>query len=74
LVDLEDRGVREVGLGSGKERSAIGVIIALVVVLEVPPVDSVADRFGDGVVSAVWVTSTIIGEPGCDWSVSDNEF
>jgi hypothetical protein len=66
--------VREVALGSGQERGAVGVVGALVVVLEMPPVDAVADGLGDGVVRAVWVDGRVIGEPGSNRGVSDDEF
>jgi hypothetical protein len=74
LIDLEDRGVREVGLGGGEERVAVLVIAALVVVLDVPPVDRVTDGLGDGVISSMGIDVGIIGEPRAKGCMSYDEF
>jgi hypothetical protein len=63
----------KVALGSGDEGRAIGVIRTLVVVLEVPPVDTVTNCLGNGVVCAMRVEVGIIGEPWSDRSVGDDE-
>jgi hypothetical protein len=74
LVDLEDGGVREVGLGGGEEGCAVIVILTLVVELNVVPVDGVAYGLRNGVVGSLRVESGTVGEPGTERGMGDDEF
>lgn len=74
MVDLEDRGVRVIGVGSGEEGRAVGVISSLIVVLDVPPVDSISDGLGNSVISPVGILLGVVREPRSYWGMGNDVF
>jgi hypothetical protein len=74
LVNLEDGSVRIVRSGLSQDFVTGCVIGALVVELDVPPIDKSTDGFGDGMICASWVEGSVIGKPRSDRCVGDDVF